>query len=290
MLLTAGNLFANKFISMKKKILVSWLLLFSVNSIQSCKRDKEVIAPLSEPALSKVFENNILKTEYFYSSSKKIDRINYYDDNGHFLFAFLYSYNTDGNPVLKKQVDIQNKAYYQTIYTWLTKDKISKEEDMPLYGTDSAKIETRRKYEYDLNGRISKLIWTDILTDKPTDWQEFSYYENGDLKLFESYNNAAMPKLKAKYLYTPSAMPAPQDLLKFKTEPIDLSWLTYNTEEQKNYYYNNAGITTTELTVVRTGTNRNNKGLITLQLQTTKYQKPVQPAIEVKVRYEYIEL
>jgi hypothetical protein len=266
------------------------LLLSVLFLLFSCKKHKETIAPITEPALSKVFENNILQTEYFYSSSKKVERVNYYDDNGLFVFAFLYSYNTDGNVLLKKQVDIQNKVSYQTIYTWLKKDKISKEEDMPMYGTDSAKITTRKKYEYDLNSRISKRIWTDIQTDKPTDWQECSYYENGDLKSFESYDNPVAPKLKAKYLYSLPAIAAPQNLLKFTTEPIDLSLLTYNTEEQKHFFYDNAGIITSEFTTVRTGTNRNSNGLIISQLQTRKYQKPVKPSVEVKVRYEYIEL
>jgi hypothetical protein len=266
------------------------LLLSVLFLLFSCRKDKAAIAPVIEPAISKVFENNILTAEYFYSPSKKLDRINYYDDDGLFQFAFLYSYNTDGNVVLKKQVDIQNKATYQTVYTWQTKDILTKVEEMPLFGSDSAKITTRLKYTYDLNGRIGKRVWLDPTTDKPLGSQEFYYYENGDLKSTEWYDNPALPKLKAKYLYTRSALAAPQNLLKFNAEPIDLGLLIYNIEEVRHFFYDDAGITTTEFTTVRTGTNRNSNGLIISQLKTTKYQKPVKPALEMKIRYEYTEL
>lgn len=271
---------------MKKYVLLPCVLVL----LFSCRKDKEAIAPITESAISKVFENNILTTAYFYSPSKKVERVNYYDDDGLFQFSFLYSYNKDGNIALKKQVDIQNKAYYHTVYTWQTKDILAKVEEMPLFGSDSAKITTRLKYSYDLNGRIAKRVWLHPETSNPLGSQEFSYYENGDLKLFEAYDNAVIPKLTAKYLYSVSAMAAPRNLLKFSPEPIDLGLLTYNTQEAKHFFYDNAGVITSEFITVRTGTSRNSQELIISQLQTTKYQKPVKPAREIKIRYEYIEL
>ncbi len=255
----------------------------------SCKKNSTPFLP-KETALSKVFENDILQTEYFYSAERKIERINYYNEAGDFLFAFLYSYNSDGNVVLQKQVDIQNKVAYQTTYTWQTKEKISKEETMPLFGTDSAKITTRKKYIYDLNGRISKRVWTDVQTDKDLNWQIFEYFDNGNLKLSESYNNGVMPKLTAKFQYTSSITTAPQSLFEFSAEPLDIFILTYNNKEYQGYFYNNAGLTTTEFTVLRSNVQRDSKEFILSQTQTEKYQKPVKPSKIVNVRYQYIDL
>jgi hypothetical protein len=94
---------------MKKYALLPGILFL----LFSCRKDKTATTPITESAISKVFENNILTTAYFYSPSKKIERVTYYDDDGLFQFSFLYSYNKDGNValIIKRFIPGKQKIY-----------------------------------------------------------------------------------------------------------------------------------------------------------------------------------
>jgi hypothetical protein len=89
---------------MKKKILVSCLLLFAVNSFQSCKKECEpAVSPLLVPAVQKIRESAIKSWEPYKSSVYKVE-INFSEP----INPEFQNFKADSNIVVSCRLKLKN--------------------------------------------------------------------------------------------------------------------------------------------------------------------------------------
>ena len=272
---------------MKTKNIFLLIVLFVLVLAGSCKKDTNT-AP-KETALYKIFENGVLTTEYIYSPQKKLIRQNFFDDStGLLIFYFAYEYDAKSNPLREKQYSPANKLDYQKTYTW-NGQEVEKSETQILYGTDSGKVTTRLKYSYDINGRLARYSWVDVLTDKIYQATNIVYHSNGSLKSRAMYSYNPLQELEAKTDYEASVISLPSNPYKFNVDPIRVQTAEFTASESHFHRYNGAAITL-ESKRIFSDRQFNNRNFVTKQTVITKKILPAGADEIIVYNYEYIEL
>ena len=90
-----------------KTILITTAFVTGVFLFSSCKKDKNNDPPVT--AISKIFENGKLITEFTYAGKKVIRENNYDEITGLLDYAIAFDYDANGNMITEKQYNEPNK-------------------------------------------------------------------------------------------------------------------------------------------------------------------------------------
>lgn len=273
---------------MKTILIITAAFFTGALIFSSCKKDKNNGPTVT--AISKIFENGKLITEFIYAGKKVIRENNYDEVTGMLDYAIAFEYDANGNMIIEKQYNKFNKLSGIVNYNREAGGKFIKHEYKSLSGADSGKVTVRVKYSYDLSGHISMQSWVDLVTDKAYTTRELKYYSNGNLK-FSSvfYHYGVMPELQWKTEYSPAGDTMVQSLPTFKAYPTDFRLPDFSAGEQHSYQYDNGAIKK-EINTLFSNRQYNSKGYITTQTATLKNILPLAPDKKKEIRYEYIEL
>lgn len=254
----------------------------------SCKKDKNNGPQVT--AISKIFENGKLISEFIYAGKKVIRENNYDETTGLLNYATAFEYDAGGNMIVQKNYNENNKLSSTANYFRDVNGRLEKHEYKSFSGADSGKITVRVKYSYDLAGRISKQSWVDLITDKVYTTRELKYYSNGNLKSSSVfYHNNMGPELEWKTEYNQAGETLVQNLPTFKAYPTDFRMPDFTATGQHFYQYDD-GAVKKEINTVFSNRQYNSKGYITEQTSTLKNILPAAADKAKQMRYEYIEL
>ncbi len=265
------------------------LVILSLSLFLGCKKNKESVP--GDFVLSKQFMNNILISEWTYMADGKLAREQDYDEQtGVFNYAVDFEYDSYGRLVKEKQYDAGNKLSGIVSYYWKSNDRLEKHEYLVMSGADSGKITARVKYGYDIESRITKQSWVDLVTDKVFESRDMNYYSNNNLKLVEGYiYNSGFSALKYRLNYSPEGDTLLPGLGDRGGYIIDFRWPEFVAGEMHYYYYSGA-LVNTETKTIYTNRQYNNRGYLKSQTATLKKIKPAKADEVNEYRYEYIEL
>jgi hypothetical protein len=268
---------------MKKALLILIVTGFFI----TCKKDKSPAT--KETVLSKIILNNIMVSEFLYSSQKRLERINSYDEKtGKFEYATAFEYDTDGNMIRENQYSSTNKLSAQVNYTYVPGGKLRQHEYKSLSGADSGQITNRVKYSYDGAGRISQRAWVDLVTDVVETTTDLTWYNNNNLKSSSTYYYYNGPELQWKSEYS-DGNPLPASLVTRRGYPVNFLLFDLVTNEIHSKSYNNGSV---NLERKETFSDRkyDNNGFLLRQTISMKSLKPVLPVEVIEAQYEYIQL
>lgn len=273
---------------MKTILIIAAAFVTGVFIFSSCKKDKNNGPPVT--AISKIFENSKLTTEFIYDGKKMIRENNYDEITGLLQYATGFEYDAGGKMITERQYNKNDKLAAIVNYFRTANGRLEKHEYKPLSGADSGKVTVRVKYNYDLSGRISKQSWVNLITDKVYTTSELKYYSNGNLKSSSVfYHNNMGPEPEWKIEYSPAGDTMVQNLPTFKAYPTDFRMPDFSATEQRFYQYDD-GAVEKEINIVFSNRKYNSKGYITEQTITIKNILPAAPAEVKQMRYEYTDL
>jgi len=265
-----------------------YLVILSLLLILGCKKNKESVP--GDPALSKQYMNNILIYEWTYGADGKIAREQSYNEQtGAIGYATAYEYDSYGRLLKEKQYDPTNKLSAIVSYYRYSNGRVEKHEYLVMSGTDSGKISVRVKYAYDIEGRIAKQSWVDLVTDKVEYTREMHYYVNNNIKSVVGYNYYGGPaELKYRLTYTSGSDSLPPGLENRGGYILDFRWPEFVAGEM-GYKYYDGGLIDTETKTIYTNRQYNERGYLKSKTTTRKHIKPIGADIVDELRYEYIE-
>ncbi len=265
------------------------LVILSLLQFLGCKKNKDSVP--GELVLNKQYMNNILISEWTYKADGKIaSEQNYNEQTGVIGYATTYEYDSHGRLLKEKQYDPANKLSAIVSYFWNSNGRLEKHEYLIMSGADSGKITVRVKYGYDIEGRITKQSWVDLVTDKVIDSRDMHYYANNNLKSIAGYSYYGGPaELKYRVNYTPEGDSLPPGLTNRGGYIIDFRWPEFVAGEKVYKYYDGA-IVDTEIKTLYTNRQYNERGYLKSQTATRKKIKPMGADVVDEFRYAYIEL
>ena len=268
-----------------KKVLIILGLLF----LLGCKKNKESVP--GDLALSKQFMNNILISEWTYGANGKVAKEKSYNEQtGVFSYAVEFEYDSNGRLLKEKQYNSSNKLSAIVSYYWKSNGQVEKHEYLSMNGPDSGKVTVRVRYGYDIEGRINKQSWVDLITDQPYDSREMGYYKNNNLLSVNGYrHHGGSSELKYKLDYSPQGDSITPEILYPTGYIIDFRWPEFVAGKMHYSYYDNV-IVTIETNTLYTNRQYNDKGYLKSQTVTIKKIKPAGVDIVNEIRYEYTEL
>jgi len=266
-----------------------YLAILSLLLIIGCKKNKEGVP--GDLALSKQYMNNILISEWIYGADGKIAREQSYNEQtGAIGYATEYEYDSYGRLLKEKQYDPSNKLSAIVSYYRNPNGRVEKHEYLVMSGTDSGQISVRVKYGYDIEGRIAKQSWVDLVTDQVYNSREMNFYSNNNLKSVMGHSYYGGPaELKYRLDYAPEGDSLPPGLENRGGYIIDFRWPEFVADKMYYKYYDDA-VVTTEINTLYTNRQYNERGYLKSQKVTLKKVKPTNADEVNDFRYEYIEL
>ena len=264
------------------------LILLAGSILFACKKDKQGSEP-KVSALSKIFQDDKLLLSYTYSPQKKITREDSYDEvTGVLEYATVFEYDASGHMVVEKQYYPGDKIIGRVNYQW-DGNKLKEYSFFSLSGADSGQIVVRVKYSYDMNDRIGRMSWIDLVTEKVYTSRDLYYHDNGSLKSSEVYYYLSGKKLQWKTEYGPDVDTLPADLMNLGGYQLDFRQPEFTTGESHFYRYD-GGPLNQESKQVFSNRKHNSKGYLVRQIVTETSILPAGFPTDHEMRYEYTEL
>lgn len=251
--------------------------------------DDPAASPPTETVLSKKFHDGKLVSEYEYNSDKQLERILEYDDsNGELKHYTKFEYDTRGYLQTHIAVNADGEATSKTQYLKDTDGKLIGSDLVILTGTDSGKVVSRHKFEYNEEGYVRTDTWLDLDTDEEESYREFFYYPNGNLERYEYYGTVVpVPEKDFEVRYSPAGRPLPESLSVRKAYPINLSLYLLVAEQIQYETFDTTLGTVGEHHELISDRVYDDEGFVIEQTVTYKYILPVKPDEVVKMNFEY---
>ncbi len=268
---------------LKRNWLILSLIIFSV----ACKKDRTK-ATDHGIAISKIFENDALLTEFEFDANHKIVRETWYESDGSFKYRIQYAYDPYGYLSISAGVDQQGKVYEQTFYSRNVSHQVLKHELKSLSGNDSGKITTRIKYEYGIDGLLKSQTWVDIVTDKPYNTREFSRYADGSLNNVSVYYYSPGKSKQWQNDFSIGTDTIPRSLINFNIYPYDSRIADLESASSRFQSFSGA-LVTKEVKMTYTNRVYNTEGYLTSQTITRKQIVPSELLETSKMVYQYIK-
>jgi hypothetical protein len=191
---------------MKRKILVSCLLLFAVNCFQSCKKEsgggKTVL-------LSKVYRNGLLENEYLYDAQKRPYRMNRYSiSQGQSSLVGYQQYLYNGNGQIREvdYFDKGNEIQQVLTLTYSLNGELTRLND----GSENGSLLQYYIFQYNADGTLSRFEIKSGATNKVQSEAIYSYADNKKLakQIRNSTKNGSMALLDSTTYSTGKALPS----------------------------------------------------------------------------------
>ena len=259
------------------------LLIFSA----ACKKDKTKAIDHGT-AISKIFENGSLLTEFAFDANRKIVRETWYESDGSFDFEVNYVYDPSGYLSIVTNADKQGKAIDQIIYTRNLGHQVLKHEFKSLSGTDSGKITSRVKYEYGMDGLLKAQTWVDLVTDKPYTTREFTRHADGSLKAVSVYYYSPGKTKQSQNDFSIGTDTIPRSLVNFNIYPYDSRVAEMESANSRFQSFSGA-LVTKEVKITYTDRVYNPEGYLTSQTISRKQTVPSELLELSKMVYQYIK-
>lgn len=269
--------------NLKRNWPIFLLLIFSA----ACKKDKTK-ANDHGIAISKIFENGALLTEFEFDTNHKIVRETWYESDGSFKYRIQYTYDPYGYLSISAGVEEQGKVYEQTLYSRNASHQVLKHELKSLSGNDSGKITTRIKYEYGTDGLLKSQTWVDIVTDKPYTTREFSRHADGSLNNVSVYYYSPGKSKQWQNDFSIGTDTIPRSLVNFNIYPYDSRVAEMESANSRFQSFSGA-LVTKEVKITYTDRVYNPEGYLTSQTITRKQTVPSELLEVSKMVYQYIK-
>jgi hypothetical protein len=206
-----------------KKIICLLAIAFAF----SCKKDGSGSGQ-HKLLLSKVYFNDLLQSEYIYSTEGRLIRMNYFTIGGGVSSLSTYRiYNYNGDGTIKEVLHYNNShiATIKKVYTYNAQGKVSRIDEASDYTLSSDFDDTDYYfvYDYDAKGQLTK-----VTSREPNFtlryYENFSYDDDGNLVYYESrYNDDGQVVLKEKLDIVHGDKKIPEHWQKMLIEPTDFS-------------------------------------------------------------------
>jgi hypothetical protein len=266
----------------------NWLLLILVIFSAACKKDKNKTEDHGI-AISKIFENGALLTEFEFDANHKIVRETWYESDGSFDFRIQYTYDPSGYLLISAGVDQQGKAYEQTFFSRNASHQVLKHELKSLSGNDSGKIVVRVKYDYGLDGFLKSQTWVELDSDKPYTSREFSRHADGSLKSVNIYNYNPAKIKQRQTIYALAEDSLSRTLINFNVTPYDARIAEMESNNSKFQSFTGGVMVNKEVTLIASNRVYNPDGYLISQTITSKQTIPAEMIEASKMEYQYIK-
>jgi len=273
---------------MKRTLFYECLFLLTSFFFMSCKDDPAPSVSV-ETVLSKVFVDGQLEREYKYNSGKQLEQMLQYKTTTGQLTSYVeFEYDTRGFLQNETAYNSDGKPTGRTQYLKDADGRFISSEYRPLVGTDSGKVTSRKTFEYNEKGLISKQAWNDPDTQEEESYQVYFYFPNGNLERYEYFWTVApVPEKAVEASYSPAGQPLPESLSRLMASPINLSLYNFVAEKIEYEIFDTALASAAEYHELITDRVYDNDGFVTEQTITSKYIAPASPDDVIKMTYEY---
>lgn len=251
----------------------------------ACKKNGNDIPP--SVTMGKIYEDDKLLAEFIYSADKKLVRENYYEKDGSLDYGIGFVYNANGYMIWEEQFNAANKQSGKVQYFRDGNNRITKHEYNALSGSDSGKVTTRVKYDYDADGNLVSQTWVDIVTEKPETVRELTYHKNKSLRSSSVYYYLPQKQLQWRTDYGLASDTAYAGMKSFSAYPVDFRVPEFSATDLSFRTFNEMGVVTKEFNQKFTNRKYDAKGYLIEQLIVESEIIPAGLGKKRRMRYEY---
>jgi hypothetical protein len=269
------------------KKLIPFLLAAAI--FGACKKNSP--GP-TQIALSKIIENGKLEQENIFNGSGQLVEARYYKtEMGVTAVNYVDKYFYDKEGHLKESIGYSmpsNKV--NTIGKFIVDGSGQLERQSYAFGAgdDSGEIYLHIDYKFK-EGKIIKQTWRST-DEKITDYRDFTYYDNGNLKSVESYKVSGLSQEKFySHSYSPSDATQPATLVRPTAVPVNyyLEYMVTGKVESRGYQDD---VLDNHLEIYMSETQHDGRGFVTKHKMTTKKILPAGADEVTVVEYEWKKL
>lgn len=255
-----------------KKIILAFMV---AASMFGCK--KNASGP-TQFALSKIYENGDLETEFIYNGDGSLKQVKYYTQPaGTSVLHTLeeYKYDKEGN--LKEVISYSmpgKEVSSSGTFILDAAGRISRASYHYGEGTDSGEVYLHIDHEYNKDGFIKKQTWRSP-DEKITNYRDFVYHANGNMKSVTSFKvNGLSQKKFYSHSFAASDMVTPATLVKPIAYPVNYYYDYMLTLKIESLGFDNSGVQDDQYEMHMTERETNGNGFVTKQKLTLKHINP----------------